>query len=213
MKINIVIVEDEVVIRRMLCRELSKHEDFEVVGEAGDGRGGLMVVEKLRPDVVLMDLGLPELNGIEATRRIVEHRPEVNVIVLSCYNFKEPIQLAFEAGAKGFVTKFDELESLAPAIRVVAAGKRYENDCLRKIIPPFKRNENYNRYHRISSSDREVIQLVAEKKTAKEIAQRLELSPRTIEWRIAELKRKLELAATEELITFAEKSCILFRRY
>ena len=125
MTINILIVDDHTMIRKGLRRHLEAQEDFAVVGEAVNGRDGVAKAETLRPDVVLMDIAMPEMDGIEATRRICERLPQIKVLMLSIYNSTDHIIGALASGARGYILKESAAEEVVAAIRAVMSGSRF----------------------------------------------------------------------------------------
>jgi len=208
MKIKIIIADDHAVIRDGLRLLLRSQQDFAVVGDAVHGREAIVKSELLRPDLIIMDIAMPELNGIEATRQIKIDHPEIRVLILSMYSTAEHIYQAFEAGAQGYLLKETAGAEIITAIRAVYSGKKY----LCKKIPAHVLAEYYrlrstaeksNPLDRLSTREREILQLVAEGKPSIEIAHLLSLSPKTVETYRSRIMEKLGLENLAGIIKFA----------
>lgn len=208
MSTRLLIVEDHRIIREALRFSLGNYPDIEVVAESDNGRAALKIIEELLPDVVLMDVVMPDMNGIEATRRIVAEFPCTKVLIFSGHSDSHLIVEALKAGARGFIMKSCcALEELARAVRSVAADENYFSsqitesiltkylDLSGKMIP--------TGFSLISSREREILQLIAEGKSAKEIAFVLDLSPKTVDTHRVHIMKKLKLCSVAELTKFA----------
>ena len=186
MTIAIVLADDHGVVRAGLRLLLESYPHFKVVGEAAHGRAALQLVAKLRPQVAVLDIAMPELNGIEATQQIGVESPETQVIILSMYASLEYVQRALHAGAQGYVLKESVGDELIEAVRAVQAGRRYFS---RKLVDDFRADYLVQQMPRaparpllqLSTREREVLQLVAEGKSSAQIADQLALSPKTVD--------------------------------
>jgi DNA-binding NarL/FixJ family response regulator len=178
--------------------------DMQVLAVVGDGREAVRRTEELRPDVVIMDLSMPELNGADATRVILEQDPQRKVIVLSMYAEHEYVRRALKSGALGYVVKRSAAKDVVDAIRAVHAGQRYVSPLVAGAVSEEgARGDKDDRLARLSTREREVLQLLAEGRTGNEIAQRLSLSPKTVETYRARLVEKLGIRDVAGLVRFA----------
>ena len=207
MTIRILLADDHTVVRHGLRSALEKEPAFEVVAEAENGRSAVALAHKHKPDVVLMDIHMPDLNGTEATRQIVSESPGIKVIALSMYSHKRYVLGMFEAGAAGFLIKNCSFEELARAVRTVADGKRYLNPEIAEVfvesaLKPLSKEVTDSLYL-LTPREREVIQLIAEGHTSKSIAEQLCISGRTVEAHRREIMRKLNVKSVAELTKFA----------
>jgi DNA-binding NarL/FixJ family response regulator len=202
---TVLLADDHAVVRDGL-RALLKHSgDFEIVGVAGNGRDAVSEAQRLLPDVVVMDLAMPELDGVEATRRIVEKCPATRVLILSMYLTSEHVFRALNAGARGYVLKESAGDEVAEAIRAVHAGKRYLSHKISEaMIDDYLRESvHVSPLDSLSLRERDVLQLVVEGQTNNAIAQKLSLSPKTVETYRTRIMRKLNVHDTVELVKFS----------
>jgi len=207
-KIRILLVDDHTMFRAGLRVLLELYPDFEVVGEAGDGQEALAQVRELAPDVVLMDIAMPGLDGLMTTRRIREESPQSKVIVLTQHENREYITPALKVGASGYVLKRAADEELVSAIRAVYQGQTYLDPLVAGIVV-----DDYRRrleglpqgdpYESLTDREREVLVLVAKGHTNREIAELLHISPKTVDFHRTNLMRKLDLHNRTELTRFA----------
>ena len=207
-KAKVLLVDDHVVVRQGLKALFADEPDIEVVGEASNGREALERLEKLGPDVVLMDISMPGLNGIEATRQIQVRHPEVKVVVLSMHANEEYVFQVLQAGASGYVLKQSDSLEVLTAIRAAVAGGSF-------LSPPISRTviEDYVRRAEargkggeselLTSREREVLQLLAEGRSNREIAEELSISVKTVETHRSNMMTKLELSSKTELVKYA----------
>lgn len=207
MSIRIILAEDQTIMREGLRSLIEKYPDMEVVAEADTGRSTVALAQKLMPDVVVMDITMPDLNGIEATRQIVSECRGVKIVALSVHSERQFVQGMFEAGASGYLLKDCAALDLAAAIRAVAQDQTYLSPKIAGIVV-----EGYVRhlsktqpagFSRLTGREREVLQLLAEGKSRKEIADMLYLSPRTVETHRRQIMDKLNLRTNAELTKFA----------
>jgi len=213
-KIAVLIVDDHTLVRDGIRALLALIADIEVVGEAANGREALEKVKKLAPDVVLMDLAMPIMGGLEATRRIRKRFPRTKVLALTQYEDREYIVPTIEAGARGFVSKTAAFSELASAIQAVYQGGSFLSpmaaaavveECQQKVAIEGEKDS----YQHLTDREREMLKLVAEGYTAKEIADMLVISLRTVETHKTNLMKKLNIHNKADLIRFAIRRGII----
>jgi two-component system response regulator NreC len=212
--IRVLLADDHTLIRAGLRMVVVSQPDFTVVGEASDGREAVALAEQLKPDVVVMDIGMPSLNGIEACRQIHDSLPGSQVIMLSMHSDEGYVLRALKAGAKGYMLKDSAEADLASAIRAVTAGKSFFSPAVSKILledymRKLKRTGAEDSFDLLSPREREVLQLVAEGKSSKEVANLLSLSVYTVETHRAKLMQKLNLHNIPELILYAVRKGVI----
>ena len=205
MRVTILLADDHAVVRDGLRALIDASHDLKVIGVAGNGREAVAEAQRLRPDVVIMDIAMPELDGVEATRRIAEKCPDTRVLILSMYLSAEHIYRALQAGAQGYVLKESAGEEVVEAIRAVRAGKRYLSHRITEtVIDDYLREgTTLSPLDSLSLRERDVLQLVVEGRTNVAIAQALSLSPKTVETYRARIMKKLKVHDTVELVKFA----------
>jgi DNA-binding NarL/FixJ family response regulator len=203
MAIKILIADDHGVVAEGLKHLVEAQADMEVVACVGNGREAVQQSRDLQPDVVLMDLSMPELNGADATRAILQRDPRCRVIVLSMYSDREYVRRALRAGAAGYVIKRSAAKEVVEAIRAVHAGQRYLSPRVADVVINDYAEERDDPLARLSAREREVLQLLAEGRTGAEIAQRLSLSQKTVETYRARLVEKLGIRDVAGLVRFA----------
>lgn len=204
MAIKILIADDHGVVAEGLKHLIEAQPDMQVVGTVGDGREAVRLAREAQPDVVLMDLSMPELNGADATRAILERDPRCRVIVLSMYAEREYVRRALKAGALGYVVKRSAAKEVVEAIRAVYAGQRYLSPKVADVvIDDYTAEDKQDPLARLSAREREVLQLLAEGRTGAEIAARLALSQKTVETYRARLVEKLGIRDVAGLVKFA----------
>lgn len=205
MNIRVLLADDHAVVRDGLRALLDLQKDISVIGNATDGRQAVSEVERLRPDVVVMDIAMPELNGIEATQRICKARPGIKVLILSMHATAEYIYRALRAGAQGYLLKESAAVEVVDAVRELYAGRRYfshkisdmlVNDYLHepRLVSPLES---------LSFREREILQLIVEGKTSAEVATQLSLSVKTVETYRSRLMHKLGIGDLPSLVKFA----------
>ncbi len=204
MPIKILIADDHGVVAEGLKHLIEAQPDMQVLGIAGDGREAVRLAREAQPDVVLMDLSMPELNGADATRAILERDGHCRVIVLSMYADREYVRRALKAGASGYVVKRSAAKEVVDAIRAVYAGQRYLSPRVADVvIDDYTAEDKQDPLARLSAREREVLQLLAEGRTGAEIAARLALSQKTVETYRARLVEKLGIRDVASLVKFA----------
>jgi DNA-binding NarL/FixJ family response regulator len=204
MPIRILIADDHGIVAEGLKHLIEAQSDMEVVALVGDGREAVQQAREVQPDVVLMDLSMPELNGADATRAILERDPKCRVIVLSMYAQREYVRRALKAGAAGYVVKRSAAKEVVEAIRTVHAGQRYLSPRVADVVlEDYTDDKQDDLLARLSGREREVLQLLAEGRTGAEIAQRLSLSQKTVETYRARLVEKLGIRDVAGLVRFA----------
>jgi two-component system response regulator NreC len=204
MPIRILIADDHGVVAEGLKHLVEAQADMEVIACVGDGREAVQQARDTHPDVVLMDLSMPELNGADATRAILERDPKCRVIVLSMYAQREYVRRALKAGAAGYVVKRSAAKEVVDAIRAVHAGQRYLSPRVADVVlEDYTDDKQDDPLALLSPREREVLQLLAEGRTGAQIAERLSLSQKTVETYRARLVEKLKIRDVAGLVRFA----------
>ncbi len=207
-QIRVFIADDHAVVRDGLAYIVNAQPDMEVVGGAGNGREAVALVRQLRPDVVIMDISMPELNGIDATAQISESVPEARVVILSMLGTAEHLFRSLQAGAQGYLLKESAGRVLVEAVRAVYAGHRYFSDEMTRLlvedyVQQRETGPQTSPLDRLSRREREILQLVVEGKSSAEIAETLALSPKTVETYRSRLMSKLGIRDVPGLVKFA----------
>jgi two-component system, NarL family, response regulator NreC len=213
-KIRILLADDHKLMRSGLRVLLEQQPGFNVVGEASDGREAVSLVASHKPDVLVMDIGMPSLNGIEAAAQITQAHPQIAVVMLSMHSDESYVLRALKAGAKGYLLKDSAEADLIRAVQAVADGKSYFSPAVSKVllddyVRKLKRSGSEDPYDLLTPREREVLQLVAEGKSNKEIAQLLNLSVYTVETHRSNIMEKLNLHGVPELILYAVRKGII----
>src|SRR3954466_2085889 len=204
MSIKILIADDHAVVAEGLKHLIEAQPDLQVIAIVPDGREAVRVAKETQPDVVLMDMSMPELNGADATRAILERDPKCRVIVLSMYAEREYVRRALKAGAAGYVVKRSAAKEVVEAIRAVNAGQRYLSPRIADVvIDDYAGDERDDPLARLSAREREVLQLLAEGPTGAQTADPLSLSQKTVETYRARLVEKLGIRDVAGLVRFA----------
>jgi DNA-binding NarL/FixJ family response regulator len=213
-KIRVLIVDDHALIREGIRALLSLIADIEVVGEAANGKEALEKVKELAPDVVLMDLAMPLMGGLESTRQIRREFPQTKVIALTQYDESEYVIPIIKAGASGFVTKMGAFSELTSAIQAAYKGESFLSpSAATALVDDYQQNTHaeteMDPYQKLTDREREVLKLVAEGHTSQKIADMLVVSPKTVEWYKDSLMNKLNLHTKTDLIKFAIRKRII----
>jgi DNA-binding NarL/FixJ family response regulator len=205
-RIRILLADDHAVVRQGFRMILSAHSDLEIVGEAGNGREAVELAATLRPDVVVMDVAMPELNGIEATRRLTADNPHTRVVALSMHKDSVYVREILRAGARGYLLKDSVAADLVSAVRAVASGEGYLSPQVSNAVLDDYRRHVTNPIDMLTSREREVLQMLAEGKTNKEIAGVLNLSAYTVEAHRGRIMEKLNVHTIADLVRFAVRN-------
>jgi len=213
--LRVLVADDHEIVRKGVCALITSHPGWEVCGEASDGREAVRKVAQLKPDIVILDIGMPSLNGLEATRQILHHNPRQRILILSITESQQTIQEVLTAGARGYVSKSDAAKDLVIAVEELQHDRPYFNSQVGQMVL-----EGFlNRRHQtpsdkpatpnLTSREREIVQLLAEGKSTKEIAITLGLSVKTAETHRSNLMRKLDLHSVGEVVLYAVRNNIV----
>jgi DNA-binding NarL/FixJ family response regulator len=213
-QIRILLADDHNILRDGMRLLLERQAGFAVVGEAADGREVVQLAQEQSPDVIVMDIAMPNMNGIEATRRIVERRPEIGVVILSMHYDESYVIRSLKAGARAYLLKDAVKTELIAAIQAVVQGRSYFSPKISRILQEdfiqlLGRRDAEDSYELLTEREREVLQLVAEGKTNKEIANHLNLSLYTVDTHRTHILQKLNLHSVPELILYAVRKGIV----
>jgi len=205
-KIHILLADDHAVVRQGFKMILAAQPDMEIVGEAGNGREALDLAGQLQPDVIVMDVAMPELNGIEATRRIADLSPRSRVLALSMHKDSVYVREILRAGARGYLLKDSISSDLLAAVRAIARGEGYLSPGVSDAVLNDYRKHVTDPIDLLTSREREVLQMIAEGKTNKEIATVLNLSVYTVDAHRGRIMEKLNLHSVTDLVRFAVRA-------
>jgi two-component system, NarL family, response regulator NreC len=213
-KIKILIADDHGIVRKGLRLQLEQRAEFQVVGEASDGRDAVKAAEELNPDVVIMDIAMPNLNGIEATTQIVKKNSRIGVIMLSMHSDETYLTRTLAAGAKGYLLKDNADVDLYRAIEVVAQGKPFfspaiANTLLEDYMRQLQQKGLQDSYDLLTDREKEILQLLAEGKSNKEVATILDLATATVETHRTRLMQKLDLHSSADIVLYAVRKKII----
>jgi two-component system, NarL family, response regulator NreC len=208
-KTRVLLADDHTVVRKGFRMILDQQDDLEVVGEASNGKEAVELANTLQPEVVVMDVTMPELNGIEATRRIAEVAPRARVLALSMHKDSVYVREILRAGAKGYLLKDSGETDLLNAVRVIAKGEAFLSPAVSDAVLTDYRRHVTNPLDLLTSREREVLQSIAEGRTNKEIATSLNLSVYTVEAHRGRIMEKLNLHSTGELVRFALRNGVI----
>jgi len=207
MEIRILVADKHRVVREAICSLLRNEFGMDIVGEAEDGRTAVQLARELRPDVIIMETSMPNLNGIEATRQIVHELPDVKVIALSAHSDRRSVCEMLKAGALGYLPKRCAFRELVSAIQNVVAKRTYLSSHISRIVVDEylhrAAEQGKSAYSVLTDREREVLQLIAEGKSTKVIARELYVSPKTIEWHRSQLMKKLSIDSVADLVKYA----------
>ena len=214
-KITVLIADDHAIVRQGIASLLSLNEEFEIIGEAENGRDAVQLTLEKQPDVVLMDIGMPILNGLEATRQIKKHSVQTKVLILSGYENDEYILQVIQSGANGYILKTTYLEDLYTAIRSVHSGQAFFSPSVSKVIVEgyldrsSNKSDTQNLAHPLTAREREILQLIAEGHLHQQIADRLNISVRTVDTHRNNIMKKLEAHDVTELVRYAIRTGLI----
>jgi DNA-binding NarL/FixJ family response regulator len=212
--IRVLLADDHKLMRSGLRLLVEQQPEFRVVGEAGDGRQAVALAVELKPDVAVLDIGMPELNGIEAAHQITEQLPETAVVMLSMHSDESYVLRALKAGARGYLLKDSAEADLVQAILAVREGKSFFSPAVSQVLledylRKLRKTGAEDSYELLSPREREILQLVAEGKSSKDVANLLNLSVYTVETHRANLMKKLNLKSMPELILYAVRKGVI----
>ncbi|MFQ5906650.1 MAG: response regulator [bacterium] len=207
-KIRAFLAEDHTIVRKAIRALLEGHAGIEVVGEASNGMETVSQCAELRPDIVLMDVSMPEMSGVEATRQILKHSPDTRVVVLSVHKEQQYIFPVLKAGARGYVLKDDMVEDLISAIKAVAKGNSFfsptiQNHLLRDYIRTGEESQETLKADPLTPREKQVLQLIAEENTNKKIAAKLNISLKTVQAHRTNIMEKLDIHSAAGLTKYA----------
>ncbi len=205
MSIRIILADDHAIVRHGLNRSFQQEKDVEVIAQAQNGRSAVQLAKELSPTVVVMDISMPDLNGIEATRQITRESPQVKVIALSMHSSRKYVTEMFKAGASGYLLKNCDFEELADAVRIVAGGKTYISPSISDVVVQDYVNGPVedSAFSVLTRREREVVQLLTEGKTTKQTALCLYISPKTVEVHRLNIMNKLNMDSIAKLTKYA----------
>lgn len=214
--LRIMLADDHDLTRSGLRYLLEKQKDWTVCGQASNGRLAVEMSEKLRPDVAILDMSMPELNGLEATRQILQRQPDIKILIYTMHETERVIIDVLDAGARGIVLKSDAGDNMVAAIESISKGRRFFTSRVAETVVEAyfaqrasTANGDSLQHSVLTSREREVVQLLAEGKSNKEVADRLDISARTAEGHRSEIMRKLKLGSFAELIRYAVRNGIV----
>jgi two-component system response regulator NreC len=212
--VRILVADDHTIIRSGLRMLLERQAGFEVVGEAADGRQAVEMARGLRPDVAMLDIAMPNLNGIEAARQICAELPKTRIVILSVHSDEAYVLKALKAGARGYLLKDSAESDIINAVRVVSAGKAFFSpEISRMLVEDYVRQLQHrgmdDSYELLTTREREILQLLAEGKSNKDIAAMLNVSVYTVETHRGHILQKLNLHSLPELILYAIRKGVI----
>lgn len=209
-KYKIYLVDDHSILREGLKHILSTRDDLEVIGEAGDGRKALEEIDKLNPDLVLLDISLPSMSGVEIARDLRKYSPEVSILILSRHDNEEYVEQLLKTGINGYVLKDDAGEDLLRAVDAIRKGETYLSSRITsKLMAGFshkKEDGHQSIFQTLTPREREVLQLIAEGLSTEQIAAQLRISPRTAKVHRQNIMKKLDLHKVADLVKYAIRS-------
>jgi RNA polymerase sigma factor (sigma-70 family) len=213
-KIRILIADDHGVVRTGLRLQLEQNTMFEVVGEATEGSEAVRMADELHPDIVIMDIAMPNLNGIQATAQLTKKNPQIGVIILSMYSDETYLTRTLAAGAKGYLLKENADMDLHNAVQAVAQGKPFfspaiANTLLEDYMRELQQRGLQDSYDLLTDREKEILQLLAEGRSNKEVAATLNLSTNTVETHRTRIMQKLDLHSAAEIVLYAVRKRII----
>ena len=212
--LRIMLADDHTVVRQGLRKVLEEREDWDVIAEAGDGREAVRLAEELNPDVAIIDIAMPLLNGIEATRQIVKRCPLTRVLVLTMHSDEAYVHQILQAGATGYLLKDSADVDLVEAVSQVSKGQSFFSPAVARLmlddyVRTLAEKGASDRYETLSAREREIFQLIAEGKANKEMAALLSISPSTVETHRARIMEKLDLHSAAEIVLYAVRRGVI----
>jgi DNA-binding NarL/FixJ family response regulator len=212
--LRIVLGDDHTLVRQGICKILEEHPDWQVVAQASNGRDAVKQILSISPDVAILDIGMPLLNGIEATRQVMRRLPRLHVLILSMHADEAYITQALQAGAQGYLLKDSADVELIRAVTAIAAGKSFFSPAVARVmLDDYVRHLAdkgiADRFDSLSEREREIFQLIAEGHSNKEVAEILSISPATVETHRAHILQKLDIHNTAELVLYAVRRGVI----
>jgi DNA-binding NarL/FixJ family response regulator len=215
-KIRILIADDHQVVRKGIRAVLDGRAEWEICGEAANGREAVAAAARLKPDLVIMDIAMPEMNGVEATRQILQHHPRIQILIVSMYESERLVRDVLVAGARGYLLKSDASDDLIAAVEALCRHKLWFTSKITDVVlrgyldglPPLSGRSN-TPTDVLSPRQREIVQLVAEGRSNKEIAETLEITIKTVETHRAHIMAKLDLHSISDLVRYAIRNAII----
>jgi DNA-binding NarL/FixJ family response regulator len=214
-RLRILVADDHEIVRRGLVSLIKSHPDWEICAEANNGRQAVEKTSESKPDIAILDIGMPVLNGLEATRQILREHPGVRILILTITDTDQAVQAVLEAGARGFLLKSDAARDLVTAVEALAHNKTFFTARVADLVLSGYLNrtqrsaKNNISLPGLTSREREVVQLLAEGKSTKEVACHLDLSVKTAETHRSNIMRKLGLHSVSELVLYAVRNNIV----
>jgi DNA-binding NarL/FixJ family response regulator len=214
MKIRVIVADDHAIIREGLRVMLGNQPDMEVIGIAANGRQAVQLIDEHKPDVAVIDISMPELNGIEAIQQMLPRHPQTQVVVLSIHQTKPYVYRALKAGAKGYLVKETAGLEVVEAVRAVHRGERYLSQSIADLLTNetsrnLESSTDGNPLESLSMREREILQLVAEGKTSQQISERLSISPKTVDTYRSRLMHKIRVEDIAGLVKFAIQNGVI----
>lgn len=213
--LRILIADDHDIIRRGLRQLLMAKPGWEICGEAKTGREALTLAEQLKPDIIVMDISMPELNGLEAARQLQKNSPQIGILILTMYFTDQLVREVIDCGARGYILKSDADKELVNAVEALANRRTYFTREASEILlngysrPDVVLDSKATARNRLTAREREIVQLLADGKSSKEVASTLKISVKTAETHRANIMRKLELHSVSELVRYAIRNQII----
>jgi DNA-binding NarL/FixJ family response regulator len=209
--VQILLADDHSIVRAGVRAVLEQQPGWVICGEASSGPEAIEQAEKLAPDIIIMDIGMPELNGLDATRRIKRLHPKIEVLIFTANETEDVVRNVFKAGARGYLLKSDATKHLVPAVEALVKKRTYFSSRVSELVFSgyLKEDGDTAEDSALTSREREVVQLVAEGKSSKEVASLLGISVKTVETHRATIMRKLQLRSVADLVRYAVRNGIV----
>lgn len=201
---KIYVIEDQTILRDLVCRLVEEMANFELLGSSGDGLEGLQACQQLKPDMIIVDIMVPSLNGLEIIRQLRRDRPEIRVLIFSGYSSREHVQIAIKSGVNGIVHKNASIDELEVGIQRVSNGESFMSSVILDILRDLMLNPNItDSLEKLTGREREILQLIAEGHTTKAIAGKLNISAKTADTHRTNIMNKLDIHDIASLTRFA----------
>jgi len=210
MNLRILVADDHEVVRHGICALLQSHGGWEVCCQVSDGREAVRKAKELKPDIVVLDIGMPKLNGLEATRQILQNDPQMRIVILTITDSEHVMQEVLKAGARGFVLKSDAAKDLVTAVEALQRRRTFFTPRVADLmLQGFQKGDTTGNLPTLTPREREVVQLLAEGKSSKEVAVALNVSVKTAETHRTNIMRKLQFHTVSEVIFYAIRNNIV----